>query len=119
MLDASLAIEEGKVSVDQSKELCVQAQIRENDGSLVGMKLTLVEQYIQQPILLITRSGSLMVEQELSLGFFPEQAMLQGELIVGNLKLGDTIKLKSFIVFPEGFLVIVPKNNAVLVEELL
>ena len=44
--------------------------------------------------------------------------MLQGELIVGNLKLGDTIKLKGFKIFSEGSLVIVPKDNAVLVEEL-
>jgi hypothetical protein len=45
--------------------------------------------------------------------------MLQGELIFGNLKLGDPIKLETSKYFLRAFLSSYQKNNAVLVEKLL
>ena len=85
-------------------------------GHLIYTHLIMSQQDIQQPVLQIVWPRSFVIHQKLLLRLFPQHAVLQHELIVLDFDPFDTIQLDRFKILPQRFLIVIPKDDPMLLK---
>ncbi len=105
------------MTVHDWAELIWQFQLSKPQRRFVSTEIGVGKLDIEQPVVAISRLNARFEHQELLRRLLAKQAVLQAELIVRNLDLLDLCQIDCIKVTAKRFLLVVPKDDAMLMEQ--